>query len=300
MSESAALIHREARPGFVRELCVALRHRWEPEALFLILTAYLDESGTHGVSPVTVMSGLFGSARQWEQFECRIAKIQKLYGFKIYHGKEFKAHTGEFGDWTARKYSDLIDDLTDIAGNDLAHGVSITLNNDQYQREYRAGPKPRKMILDSKYGLCFRFCLRNLIEEAWKRRPASKTRPHKVHIVLERGHPNLGDADRIFAAEKKRLLERGFDILGTITSEEKEDCYPLMISDFLAHTSYVMEIDKDPIIGAAQDRETRYRNTYTKLTFEPGVLVEVKADFERLREKRMAEWRARKITKGGA
>ena len=32
--------------GFVGELCVALAHRWGPERIFVILTAYLDESGT--------------------------------------------------------------------------------------------------------------------------------------------------------------------------------------------------------------------------------------------------------------
>jgi hypothetical protein len=41
---------------FVGELCIALAHRWEPERLFMALayTGYLDESGTHEGSEVTI------------------------------------------------------------------------------------------------------------------------------------------------------------------------------------------------------------------------------------------------------
>jgi hypothetical protein len=55
--------------SYVRELCIALAHRWEPERIFVILTAYLDESGTHGDSPITVMAGVMANATQWARFE---------------------------------------------------------------------------------------------------------------------------------------------------------------------------------------------------------------------------------------
>lgn len=32
------------RPGFIGELCIALAHRWDPERLFVIFTAYIDEA----------------------------------------------------------------------------------------------------------------------------------------------------------------------------------------------------------------------------------------------------------------
>ena len=33
--------------SFARKWCIAFAHRLEPERIFVILTAYLDESGTH-------------------------------------------------------------------------------------------------------------------------------------------------------------------------------------------------------------------------------------------------------------
>ena len=38
------------RASFIRELCIALEHRYEPDALFLIFTAYFDESDTRSVA----------------------------------------------------------------------------------------------------------------------------------------------------------------------------------------------------------------------------------------------------------
>jgi hypothetical protein len=68
----------------VRELCLAITHRWEPERLFMfIYTAYLDESGTHDGSPLTVMGGVLARAEQWRDFEKKFAAVQSEYGFRV-------------------------------------------------------------------------------------------------------------------------------------------------------------------------------------------------------------------------
>ncbi len=77
-------------PGQIAELCIALAHRWEPERIFVVLTAYLDESGTHDGSPVTVMGGMLANALQWTRFEQAFGLIKKRHGFKIFHTKKFK------------------------------------------------------------------------------------------------------------------------------------------------------------------------------------------------------------------
>ena len=52
--------------SFVRELCGAIAHRWQPERVFVVLTltTYLDESGTHDDLRVTVMAGIMATAQQ--------------------------------------------------------------------------------------------------------------------------------------------------------------------------------------------------------------------------------------------
>src|ERR1700730_13762739 len=49
------------RPDLLRRLCIALFHRWRPGRIFVILTSYHDEAGTHGGSPVTVMAGVMAT-----------------------------------------------------------------------------------------------------------------------------------------------------------------------------------------------------------------------------------------------
>jgi hypothetical protein len=48
-------------------------------------TAYFDESGTHAGSPVSVMAGFVGDARQWRKFEKRAAKLFRRFRVDVFH-----------------------------------------------------------------------------------------------------------------------------------------------------------------------------------------------------------------------
>ncbi|MGQ0677633.1 MAG: hypothetical protein ACT4N4_16310 [Rhodospirillales bacterium] len=56
-------------PGHVGALALSLFHRWEPNRLFMIVTAYIDESGTDGQRPVMTMAGWAGKLGRWFEFE---------------------------------------------------------------------------------------------------------------------------------------------------------------------------------------------------------------------------------------
>jgi hypothetical protein len=85
--------HKEYGPGkagpqrdFVRRLCVTLFHRWRPGRIFVILTSYYDEAGTHGGSPVTVMAGVMATAKSMAQVRdhCGATKAELwLYGLSL-------------------------------------------------------------------------------------------------------------------------------------------------------------------------------------------------------------------------
>ena len=62
----------------------------------MIFTAYLNESGTHDGSPVTIMGGVLANALQWSRFEHEFRRIKKRHGFKIFHTKKFKKRSGDF------------------------------------------------------------------------------------------------------------------------------------------------------------------------------------------------------------
>ncbi|MGB6756158.1 MAG: DUF3800 domain-containing protein [Xanthobacteraceae bacterium] len=135
----------------------------------MILTAYLDESGTHGESPHIIMGGMLANARQWERFEQNFRRLKKKHGFEIFHTKKFKRRTGDFKGWTHEQCLALVADLAPLTATAFTEGVTVLLENAAYDAEYKASETPRGLRLDSKYGLCFRNCLLFFALEALKR-----------------------------------------------------------------------------------------------------------------------------------
>jgi hypothetical protein len=227
--------------NFIRDLNVALFHRWEPGRVFMILTGYFDESGTHYGSPATVVSGVMGSAQQWLEYQRRLNVLKKKYGFSVFHAKEFKQKSGQFKGWSDEKCRALFSEFHE-AGANLMEAANSILTNADFAKEYRGGDRPRKLRLDTAYGLCFRNCLTYLVLEATRRfGHHKKFEQTSLHVVMEGGHKNRGDAERIFFEMKKELAVLGSVMLKTITFASKDECDPLMMADLLAHTAFMVE-----------------------------------------------------------
>jgi hypothetical protein len=72
------------------------------------------------------------------------------------------------------------------------------------------------------------------------KRRLRKNWPH-LHIVMEAGHRNFGDAERIFLEVKKDLESKGCNMLQTLTKADKNTCCQLMMADFVAHSGYILD-----------------------------------------------------------
>jgi hypothetical protein len=158
----------------------------------VILTAYLDESGTHGGSPATVMSGVMGHAEQWLRFQVQLNKLKRKYGFTVFHAKEFKNTKGEFRGWSPEQYPALLHDMM-MASSNLMEAVTCALPNADYDEFYRGGENPRRLRLDSKYGLCFRYCLTHFLMEAVRRlHTHKKFGETKLRAIMESRQKHKG------------------------------------------------------------------------------------------------------------
>jgi hypothetical protein len=166
------------------------------------------------------MAGFVGTPDQWERFDKRLAKLQKRTASASFIRPSSRPK-GEFAGWKEEQSTALIDDLLGLVRDNLTMGLACTLPHDRFVQEYRAPPIPKKMILDSQYGACFRGCLAHLVDFIRARGPTSK-----INIVLEDGHKNIGDCTRIFDDLKKRFNRAGGDIFGSLTIEEKKSCKP--------------------------------------------------------------------------
>lgn len=261
----------------------------------MLYTAYFDEADTHGPSPTIIMGGCLGTSSQWEIFGRRLRALQRRDGFKVFHVNELKAKTGEFSGWPDTKCMKLVEDLTTLVRDHLTEGLTVHLERDRYLSEYRAPPIPRKMSLDSQYGVCFRACMRQVLAIVME-----DGKNHRLDVMIEDGHPNVNDCVRIFDDLKWRLRQRrGIDLLGRITVAKKHQAPPLMAADFLASTYSMMRASKaagglDYADEAPEAPQGQAGLTFLELL--PDALSRLKEDFEADRQEAAAAWRARRQT----
>jgi len=243
------------------------------------------------------MAAFLGSARQWELFGRRLRALQRKYGFKTLHAKDFRAQRGEFNGWSIPKCRELAEALANAIRDNLTEGVTSLLPRAPYEADYLAPPFPKGMPRDSQYGLCFRMCLYRLVQIV----TADKKR-HRLHVVIEDGHKNVNNTLRIFDEVKAEMRKMGHDVLGTITIAKKAECDLLMVADFQAHLISIsqgllkrgqpgyFEIAGDPSLAARnpiKDNEA----ALTQLEFTPESLRKIKTDWQQDKDDRIAKWR---------
>jgi hypothetical protein len=262
----------------------------------VIYTAYFDESDTHGAAPTLILAAFLGSARDWDLFGRRIRALQRRDGFTVFHATDFRARRNEFEGWSDRKCSRLVHDLAVAIRDELTEGVTVALPRSLYEKEYRNGYVPKRMSLDSQFGVCFRACVHRLIQIL-----RSVKKRHRLNVVIEDGHKNVKDAIKIFTEIKAILVEDGIDILGTATVERKRECWPLMIADFQAHASHLSEMRlKAGLPGyfemATQQHGTapppRNQAALTQIEHNAASLRMLKTQWEERKKARMARARA--------
>jgi hypothetical protein len=186
----------------------------------VIISAYIDESGTHG-GPTMLMACLVGRLGQWSSFDPKWRKYLRRYGLTYYHSKEMKHSEGEFKGWTIAKKYQFASGAAKLTEKHTMFGMTTVLREDDYSTHYIANDRPKEVQLDSSYGLCFRFTLARMVEII--RHTYGDRGDIEIDFVLESGHRNFGDAERIFKLVKKQSAPEVSRILRSIRSGGKKE-----------------------------------------------------------------------------
>lgn len=281
---SRAGMRMPRNPGYIGSLCLALLHRWDPERVFVIVTAHIDENGTDG-SETMLLSAHIAEMRQWYQFEQRAGALFREHGVRIFHAKEFHDSDGDFAGWKVDKKIDFLDDFGHIANETLAAGVTSLIKMSEYKEVYACPPKPKKLRLDTAYGLCFRETLQLLCDMVLKGQWDAKwgDNPRTLHVVIEDEAKNVGDAIRVFREFKADLLPQYVGLLGTITLDTKENCLPLSISDLMAHSTRRWKEKVPPKWTPKKKLKMQggYRQNHYRNHIHKGALIAHKAEIMR-------------------
>jgi hypothetical protein len=200
----------------------------------MVMTAYLDESGTHGKeSPVVTIAGFIASPDQWNFYEGDLSQLLTEYEVKVFHAIEFRTRKGAFKGWAMPKRAKFNSRFLKLADDHLSYGLSMILQSDDYAKIYRLREFPRRARPDTQYGLCFRTAL-------WKSAVLLKDRSADwpLNVVLENGHKNAGDAIRVFGEFRDSLRPEYASSLGTLDFVSKKNCLPLAMADSLAYAIF--------------------------------------------------------------
>jgi hypothetical protein len=117
----------------------------------MIINTYLDESGTHGQSAISVMAGYAGTTEQWDQFAADWETLVRRAGVRYIHAVELFKQTKQFRGWKAADVNALAASIDGIIASHLQLGFAAVIRTNDYKAIYAADPRPRR--LDSKYGL---------------------------------------------------------------------------------------------------------------------------------------------------
>ncbi len=223
----------------------------------MIVTVYIDESGTHD-SGVTILGGWVARLGQWAAFDPKWNKLLKRNGLTYFHSRKMRQTKGQFKGWTRQRKHDFTQAAADLGLKNLEFGFTIALPDAAYEQHYVAGFRPREIPLDSRYGLCFRYCL-SLIPGFAK--DAFNGKELDINFVLESGHVNAGDAERIFNRVKKQGLTNPAEIeivkmLNVISFADKEKFPGLQVADINAYSAFHHESGARPLEVMILDPET--------------------------------------------
>jgi uncharacterized protein DUF3800 len=205
--------------------------------IFMQLTAYGDEAGTHSSSKKTVIAMLVGSVQQWDAHHRDWTALLKRYRLDHLHAADLFNRKKAFSGWKPNDIAKLVVAANDITERNILFGVVSVLTNDDYVMVYRRGGRLRKIGLDSKYGLCFRYGLSNIISFL----RGHHGEDHTLDVMMEAGDPNIGASRTIFAQIKNVGDEYTLNLLRTVSDGAKKAFTGLQAADLIAYPSYKIE-----------------------------------------------------------
>jgi hypothetical protein len=263
-------------------LALAVEPRIVAERGIVIITTYIDEAGTHGAAPHMVMGALVGRLGQWAYFDKKWRKMLRRNGISHFHSKKLKHSKGPFRGWTRLQKMALISTASDIQRDATLFGVSVKLRQSDYEENYKSGERPKKLPLDTMYGLCFRYLSVFIMDTAEQ---ALKRKDLEFDFIIESGHKNAGDALRVFNQMKNDLTrDQG---MKSLTFQDKS-LFGLQGADLFSHTAYLMEQDDEeemeltelPSGGTLGDAEkiVKRKGPLFRGVLGPDLLREIKAN----------------------
>jgi hypothetical protein len=112
----------------------------ERRKLFVMMQAYMDDSGTHAGAPLCTLGGYFGGVTRWKEFERRWRRVLDTYHVKEFHAKRFWAKTpagervDEYKGWSDEKAGRFLNELLTAIANTTVYPFAFGVVAEEWKK----------------------------------------------------------------------------------------------------------------------------------------------------------------------
>lgn len=192
-----------------------------------MMTAYFDESGTHGASEIITVAGYVASVEQWKKFVEPWAQSLKEVGVDYFHMTDVENMQGQFRGWDKEKQIDFIKKHINIINSYTKFSVASSVVVKDYE-ELRAEGKSEL----SPYAYCFAQCFERI--NSWMRGTKYQG---AMSYILEKGGKGAGDVLNLNQyMEDPHLLNEYRK--SPIAFLEKQTTLQLQAADFITYEAW--------------------------------------------------------------
>lgn len=197
----------------------------------LILTAYLDESGTHRSAEALAVAGYLSTQDRWEQFDAEWRVALREYGLEFFHMTDFANGAPPYNTdiWRTEREA-RFSRLVDIINRNALASIGITLPI----RLFRSVVSTKaQRLVGGPYGLAAHACL----TEA-----ARIIRAHQwdawIRYIYADGAEGAGQVLASYRRIKGQAQNKDILRLDKLSFEDKKEYLPLQAADILAYELY--------------------------------------------------------------
>ena len=146
------------------------------------LSARLDESGTDGKSPYTVLGGAVSSKDGWAKLETAWGRLLNRTKVSVYHSKEFNERKEDFTGWSDFKCKRFVSFQEKIIEYNTLFRVSVGIEGAVHADIKKRMKGLKGFRPDSNYSLCLRWLMFATCERLAKTYP-----DHRLTFLVEDG-----------------------------------------------------------------------------------------------------------------